>query len=176
VVVIGGGMTAIDAATQVKLLGAENVTIVYRRGKADMSASNHEQDVAQTRGVLIRHGLKPIGLDSKAGAVTGVTFEYTTSQNGKHVGTGETMTIPCDQVFTAIGQTLKATDLQGAGLTMEKGRIKIDGSRKTSLDTVWAGGDCVAGGDDLTVSAVEDGKQAGMAIDRFLMGQSQATN
>ena len=176
VVVIGGGMTAIDAAAQVKLLGAENVTIVYRRGKADMSASEYEQDVAQTRGVLIRHNLKPIKVESKAKAVTAVTFEYTTSLNGKVVGTGETMTIACDQVFTAIGQVLKASDLAKAGLEMEAGRIKIDYSRQTSLTDVWAGGDCVAGGDDLTVSAVEDGKQAGLAIDRYLAKSVHKSN
>jgi dihydropyrimidine dehydrogenase (NAD+) subunit PreT len=176
VVVIGGGMTAIDAATQVKLLGAENVTIVYRRGKADMSASEYEQDVAQTRGVLIRHNLKPIKLESQGKAVTAVSFEYTSSQNGKLVGTGETMTIPCDQVFTAIGQILKASDLTDAGLTMEKGRIKIDAHRLTSLSNVWAGGDCVDGGDDLTVSAVEDGKQAGLAIDGYLVALAAKTN
>ncbi|MGL4636071.1 MAG: NAD(P)-dependent oxidoreductase [Beijerinckiaceae bacterium] len=171
VVVIGGGMTAIDAATQAKLLGAENVTIVYRRGKEAMSASEHEQEVAQTRGVLIRHNLMPVELmgkgRGKSKSVTHARFEYTAVKRGKLVGTGETMEIPCDQVFTAIGQTLVEADLGKAGLAMEKGRIKVDAMRSTSLKGVWAGGDCIAGGEDLTVAAVEDGKQAAIAIDRF---------
>ncbi len=51
---------------------------------------------------------------------------------------------------------------------MEKGRLKVDAERRTSLAGVWAGGDCIAGGEDLTVAAVEDGKQAGISIDRAL--------
>ena len=59
VVVIGGGMTAIDAAVQSKLLGAEEVTICYRRGKEHMNASEFEQDLAASKGVTIRHWLQP---------------------------------------------------------------------------------------------------------------------
>ena len=172
VVVIGGGMTAIDAATQAKLLGAENVTIVYRRGKDAMSASPYEQDVAQTRGVLIRHNLMPVKLktDGKGQdkAVAGVTFEYTAVKGGKLSGTGETMLIPCDQVLVAIGQTLAAADIGASGIVLEKGRIKVDRHRRTSVTGVWAGGDCVAGGDDLTVAAVEDGKRAAASISAAL--------
>ena len=68
VLVIGGGMTAIDAATQAKLLGAECVTIAYRRAKADMPASPYEQDVAQVRGVLIRENLMPVAVESRNGS------------------------------------------------------------------------------------------------------------
>ena len=56
VVVIGGGMTAIDIAVQSKALGAEEVTMVYRRGQEHMNASRYEQEFAQTRGVTIRTG------------------------------------------------------------------------------------------------------------------------
>ena len=59
VVVLGGGMTAIDAAVQAKLLGAEEVTICYRRGKEHMNASEFEQDLASSKGVIIRHWLAP---------------------------------------------------------------------------------------------------------------------
>jgi dihydropyrimidine dehydrogenase (NAD+) subunit PreT len=176
VVVIGGGMTAIDAATQAKLLGAETVTIVYRRGKDAMAASAYEQEVAQTRGVLIRHNLMPVKLvtegKGKDRSVSGVTFEYTQIKGGKLTGTGETMTIPCDQVFTAIGQTLVERDLDKAGIALEKGRIKVSATRQTALAMVWAGGDCIAGGQDLTVTAVEDGKIAAAAIQAALMQSS----
>src|SRR5207248_10302457 len=59
VVVIGGGMTAIDIAIQTKLLGAEDVTVVYRRGPEEMKASRYEQELAQTKGVRIKHWLVP---------------------------------------------------------------------------------------------------------------------
>jgi glutamate synthase (NADPH/NADH) small chain len=102
-----------------------------------------------------------------------VTFEYTTVKAGKLEGTGETLTIPCDQVLVAIGQTLLASDLADAGLALDKGRIKVDRNRRTSLPDVWAGGDCVAGGQDLTVAAVEDGKRAAAAIIGALGGKAR---
>jgi glutamate synthase (NADPH/NADH) small chain len=175
VVVIGGGMTAIDAATQAKLLGAETVTIVYRRGPEAMGASEYERSVAQTRGVLIRHALMPVEAGVGAdGAVSSLTFEYTTIRDGKLVGTGEMATLPCDQVLVAIGQSLLADDLAGSGLAMAKGRIAVDAARATSLPGVFAGGDCVAGGEDLTVVAVEDGKVAARAIDAWLAAKTKA--
>jgi glutamate synthase (NADPH/NADH) small chain len=168
VVVIGGGMTAIDAATQAKRLGAEEVTIVYRRGAEAMNASRYEQELAQTDGVLIRHWLKPVALASPAGVTTGIIFEYTKVADGRLVGTGERLTLACDQVFKAIGQRLDDAAEDLIALALKDGRIGVDGERRTSLGGVWAGGDCVAGGDDLTVVAVEDGKQAALSIDRAL--------
>lgn len=168
IVVIGGGMTAIDVATQAKRLGAEEVTIVYRRGAEAMNASRYEQELAQTDGVLIRHWLKPVEINARGGVTTGVTFEYTRLENGRLVGTGERLTLACDQVFKAIGQRLDDTLAGVAALTLQNGRIGVDAERRTSLPKVWAGGDCVAGGEDLTVVAVEDGKQAALSIDRAL--------
>ena len=172
VVVIGGGMTAIDIACQTKRLGAEEVTIVYRRGQEQMSASGKEQDWAQTTGVLIRHWAKPVRIVTESGAVGAVEFEYTKAgKGGKLTGTGERFTIAADMVFKAIGQALVPDPLVEGGkqvLEMEDGRIAVDAGRHTSLEGVWAGGDCVAGGQDLTVAAVEDGKQAALAIDAWL--------
>ncbi len=65
-------------------------------------------------------------------------------------------------VFKAVGQRFAAPALDGVALA--HGRIAVDGERRTSLAGVWAGGDCVAGGQDLTVVAVEDGKRAAMSI------------
>jgi dihydropyrimidine dehydrogenase (NAD+) subunit PreT len=173
IVVIGGGMTAIDIATQTKRLGAENVTIAYRRGKAGMNASDYEQDLAQTNGVTIRHWLKPAAIKHADGKLVSVDLEYTREENGKLIGTGEITALPCDQLFAAIGQVFVAGDVDGAALAMEKGRIKVDVERRTSLAGVWAGGDCIAGGQDLTVAAVEDGKQAGLSIDRSLRAKAR---
>ncbi len=172
IVVIGGGMTAIDIATQTKRLGAEVVTIAYRRGKAQMNASEYEQDLAQTNGVTIRHWLKPKRLVTEHGKVTGIELEYTKDAGGQLVGTGETTTIACDQVFAAIGQTFIPADVNGVAVALEKGRLKVDAERRTSVPGLWAGGDCVAGGKDLTVASVEDGKQAALSIDRSLKAKA----
>jgi len=171
VVVIGGGMTAIDIASQSKRLGAEDVTIVYRRGAEQMPASAHEQQFAQTTGVRIKHWAKPIRLIEHGNGVKEVEFEDTRlDAQGRVTGTGETFTLAADAVFKAIGQKLAPAALDGAAdtLKLEKGRIVVDPDRKTSLDDVWAGGDCVHGGQDLTVAAVADGRIAGDAINAFL--------
>ena len=168
VVVIGGGMTAIDVATQVKLLGAENVTICYRRGVENMNASEYEQEVAQTNGVSIRHWLQPHSLEVTDGVISAITMEYTGQANGSLKGTGETIRIDADQVFKAIGQSPVTDILKNADLSFEKGRIVVDENRKTSNPKIWAGGDCVAGGEDLTVVSVEDGKLAAEDIHKML--------
>ena len=164
VVVIGGGNTAIDIAIQIKKLGAEDVTIAYRRGSENMSATHHEQEFAQISGVKIKHWVKPVKLVGAGGAITGIELEYTRLRDGKLEGTGETFTLECDQLFKAIGQTLTAPE----GLTTTKGKIVVDSDFKTGMPKVWAGGDCVASGTDLTVQSVEDGKRAAHAIDRAL--------
>ena len=86
VVVIGGGMTAIDAAVQSKLLGAEEVTICYRRGKEHMNASEFEQDLAATKGVSIRHWLQPKRVVVLSGKVAGIELEYTALRDGRLAG------------------------------------------------------------------------------------------
>lgn len=165
VVVIGGGNTAIDIAIQIKKLGAEDVTIAYRRAPDNMSATEHEQEFAQVSGVKIKHWVRPVALIGKNGAIAGVELEYTRiGLDGKLEGTGETFTIECDQLFKAIGQTLTAPQ----GLTTAKGKIVVDGDFKTGMAKVWAGGDCIASGTDLTVQSVQDGKLAAHAIDRAL--------
>jgi dihydropyrimidine dehydrogenase (NAD+) subunit PreT len=171
VVVIGGGMTAIDAAVQSKLLGAEDVTIVYRRGQAEMKASLWEQDLAKTRGVRVMHWARPLRLVADAaGNVHAVALERTRMEDHRLVGTGEILTLPADMVFKAIGQTFVPGPLNGSGgeIRLEGGRIAVDEERRTSMAGVWAGGDCAAGGEDLTVAAAQDGKLAAESIHRAL--------
>jgi dihydropyrimidine dehydrogenase (NAD+) subunit PreT len=167
VVVIGGGMTAVDAAIQSKLLGAEEVTMIYRRGKEQMNASEYEQDLASSKGVLIRHWLKPREIIAQDGKVTAIELEYTHIENGALVGTGQTVTIACDQVLTAIGQKLDLSDINA--LKIEGGKIAVDAEGRTTVSGVWAGGDCALGGDDLTVSAAAMGRDAAESINRTLM-------
>jgi glutamate synthase (NADPH/NADH) small chain len=156
VVVIGGGMTAIDIAVQSRHLGAQQVHMVYRRGPEKMSASVFEQALAQTSGVTIHHRAPPkriLGDDH----VTGVEFE---TDDGKFV-------LYADMVFKAIGQ-----QMEGIGdLDMDNGRMVVNEGHRTSHEKVWAGGDCVVGGNDLTVSAVQHGKVAAIDIDRHLREQ-----
>ncbi|WP_299191545.1 NAD(P)-dependent oxidoreductase [uncultured Litoreibacter sp.] len=166
VVVIGGGMTAVDAAVQSKLLGAENVTIAYRRGRDAMSASRFEQDLAASHGVNILFNVQPKEVHGN-GAAAEVEFEYTTTDNGKLKGTGETFRIKADQVFKAIGQTLDGVP---DGLDQDGGKIAVTGAGQTSIQGVWAGGDCAFGGDDLTVTAVAEGRDAAEDIHSTLMG------
>ncbi|MDA8770837.1 NAD(P)-dependent oxidoreductase [Planktomarina temperata] len=165
VVVIGGGMTAVDAAVQSKLLGAEQVTIAYRRGREAMSASRYEQDLAASHGVKLLFNVQPVKLET-VGTGTALVLEYTATNNTRLTGTGETVRIAADQVFSAIGQTL-ATD---GGLALDGRKIAVTGAGRTSRDRVWAGGDCASGGDDLTVTAVAEGRDAAMDIYATLMG------
>ena len=168
IVVIGGGMTAVDAAVQSKLLGAEEVTMVYRRGKEQMNASGFEQDLAASKGVTIRHWLAPKRVVVEGGKVAGIELSYMAlDASGNLKPTGETTTIACDQVFKAIGQTL-ATD--GEGVIIAGGKIEVDAEGRTSMAKVWAGGDCATGGDDLTVTAVAEGRDAAESINRYLSG------
>ena len=175
VVVIGGGMTAIDIADQSKRLGAEHVTLVYRRGIDRMAASAYEQELAKIDGVKIICNAQPHRLIGEAGAIAAVEFEYTeTDGDGRLRGTGEKFTLDADVLFKAIGQ--KFAPEAAAGLTLDGGRITVDEERRTSMAGVWAGGDCVAGGQDLTVAAVEDGKIAARSIDSVLCAANGGTN
>jgi len=167
VVVIGGGMTAVDAAVQSKLLGAEDVTMVYRRGPDAMSASTYEQQWAQKNGVRIKHWGAPQQMLVADGQVRGVRFVRTALQGERLVDTGECFDIEADMVLTAIGQVFEAQPL-GLQLALNDGRIATDAEGRTSHPKIWAGGDCRAGGRDLTVEAVEHGKVAAIAIDRTL--------
>jgi glutamate synthase (NADPH/NADH) small chain len=163
VMVIGGGMTAIDVATQAHLLGAQEVTIAYRRGRDQMNASEVEQNQSTSKGVNIRHWMKPVEVTRSDSGSLFVKMEYTGLSGGRLAGTGKFQTFEVDQLFKAIGQTLEAGDAL-AGITLEKGRIKVDASFRTSNPSVWAGGDCTAGGDDLTVTAVAQGRDAAESI------------
>lgn len=162
VVVIGGGMTAVDAAVQAKLLGALNVTLVYRRGRDRMNASVYEQDLAASKGVRIVTHAVPKAVHGN-GAVREIEFEYV---DDAMKGTGQMLRLAADQVFKAIGQTL-----EGDGLPELEGRkIKVDTAGRTSVKGIWAGGDCASGGDDLTVTAVAEGRDAAMDMHSVLAG------
>ncbi|MFN3263160.1 MAG: NAD(P)-dependent oxidoreductase [Pikeienuella sp.] len=161
VVVIGGGMTAVDAAVQAKKLGAETVTLAYRRGREKMNASRWEQDLAATSGVRILANAAP-----KGRANGGIVLALTEDGPEGLKETGETITLEADQILAAIGQKLDAA----FGLAAAGGKIAVTGAGRTSLPGVWAGGDCATGGDDLTVTAVAEGRDAAEDIHAMLTG------
>ena len=136
-----------------------------------MGASRFEQELAQKSGVTIHHWAAPSGLAADASGPVTIGLEKTELDgSGKLVGTGETFSLEADVVVNAIGQKLddETTGDALAELKFQGGRIVVDESQATSLQDVWAGGDCVVGGDDLTVSAVQHGKVAAIAIDRAI--------
>jgi glutamate synthase (NADPH/NADH) small chain len=156
VVVIGGGMTAIDAAVQSRALGADEVTVCYRGPREKMKASAYEQEVAKSRGVSLRYDMNPVKIHAEGGKVTAVEFS-------RH---GERVVIACDQVFKAIGQAFVSH--VAPAIELSGGRIMVDGEGRTSHPGIWAGGDCVNAGEDLTVTAVAQGRDAAMSIHRAL--------
>jgi glutamate synthase (NADPH/NADH) small chain len=141
--------------------------MVYRRGREHMKASLYEQEFAQTRGVVVRYWSRPRRLLARDGRVRAIEFE---------TPAGETYVLDADVVFKAIGQKVLWEPLAEAAelLELRGERIVVDEQCRTSLAGVWAGGDCVHGGEDLTVSAVQDGKVAALSIDRSLRAGSVA--
>ncbi len=166
VVVIGGGMSAIDAAIQAKLLGAQNVTICYRRGAEKMGASEYEQNLALSKGVIIKHYYAPRKIKTKNGKVVEVEFDIVTEKNGELIKTGEKISLKADQIFKAIGQKLNTENL--SGIKLKSGRILVDEEMRTSEKMIFAGGDCIFGGEDLTVTAAANGRDAAIAINKQL--------
>jgi glutamate synthase (NADPH/NADH) small chain len=173
VVVIGGGNTAIDAAVQSRKLGAEQVTLAYRRGAAQMSATWAEQEYARTQGVALVEWMKPLRITGDT-HVQAVEFERTAlDASGALHGTGEILRVEADMVLKAIGQKLLPEGVDELQLAAAGARIAVNADGATSIAGVFAGGDCAGHiAMDLTVQAVQDGKLAARAIDRYLANQS----
>jgi glutamate synthase (NADPH/NADH) small chain len=176
VVVIGAGNTAVDCATIAKRLGAERVTMVYRRTQKEMTAYPHEFEFAKKEGIEFRFLTQPVEVLVQDGKVTGL--RCVRMQLGAPDATGRPapvpvpgseFVLPCDQVVKAIGQEKPAV-AKLLDLETEKGFIKVDQDYQTSLPGVYAGGDCIrAKGSASTVMAVQDGKLAARAIHRKLV-------
>ncbi len=186
IIVIGGGNTAVDIASQMKRLGAEDVTLVYRRGPNEMGATQHEQEIVQNDGVKIKYWASPKKINVKNGAVCSVTFNYTNRNNHSPANaqnnfnklnlTEETFTLDADMVFKAIGQKMslsstvnpKLNSKLNSHLKIEKNRIVVNHNQETSIKNVYAGGDCTNLGQDLTVQAVHEAKMAAKNIHLML--------
>ena len=171
--VLGAGNTAVDMAVQIRRLGADEVTLVYRRGFEAMSATGHEIAIAKLNGVRIRTWASPLEvLLDDAGRVAGMRFEETRMDEGRLARTGAFIDIAADAVFKAIGQAMAEpppADSLAQGLWQGGERIAVDASLRTRVPGIYAGGDCVASGQDLTVQAVQHGKLAALAIHNALV-------
>lgn len=181
VVVIGAGNTAIDCATIAKRLGAEQVTMVYRRTAAEMTAYPHEVDFVRKEGVEFRFLAQPARVLADSGRVTGLNCLHmelgTADASGRrvpHPVNGTEFTIPTDQIVKAVGQEKPALAVL-LGLALDKGYIRVNSDFETSLPGIFAGGDCIrAQNAASTVMAVQDGKLAAAAIERRIASRKGA--
>ncbi|MEZ5176570.1 MAG: NAD(P)-dependent oxidoreductase [Acidimicrobiia bacterium] len=175
VAVIGGGNTAVDAATQAAMSGAARVHLVYRRGRAEMGGYPHDVDRALAQGVEFVHWSTPVRIEG-SGSVEGLTCIRTEIAPDGSVATinGTEFSIPVDRVLRATGQAKRTAFLGGLpGVEIdERGRVIVDEHHRTGNTSVWAGGDCVNGGKEV-VNAVEHGKVAARSIDATLRASSR---
>ncbi len=176
VIVIGAGNTAIDCATIARRLGAERVTMLYRRTENEMTAYPHEYDFVKREGVTFWFLAQPIRVDHKDGVVTGLECVRISLGDPDSTGRpspqpipGSTMILPADQIVKAIGQH-KPSLASVLNLKTEKGFILVDDNFETSAPGIFAGGDCVrAHGSASTVMAVQDGKLAARSLHQRLV-------
>jgi NADPH-dependent glutamate synthase beta subunit-like oxidoreductase len=178
VVVIGGGNTAMDAARSALRLGAE-VTILYRRSRAEMPAIAEEIEEALAEGIKIRYLTAPIELLTENGQVAGlkcVKMELgEPDESGRRRPVpivGSEYTIEGDTVIPALGQEADLSFLEAESwkLEVKRGRIVIDKAGLTTGEGIFAGGD-VATPFGTVTHAVGSGKRAALAIDKYLRGE-----
>ncbi|MEK7226400.1 MAG: FAD-dependent oxidoreductase, partial [Bacteroidota bacterium] len=173
VAVIGMGMTAIDAATQAKRLGAKEVTMVYRRTEAEKPCTQVELDIARLDGCEVIWLAAPQKIKGSQGKVKQLVCsvmklgEPDVSGRRSPVDTGETFSLDVDMVIKAAGQVPFEKIVKKARLDNKNGKIVINENCATNIKGVFAGGDAVNGGKEV-VDAVQAGKDGARAILKFL--------
>jgi glutamate synthase (NADPH/NADH) small chain len=173
VAVIGMGMTAIDAATQAKRLGAKEVTLVYRRTQDEMPCTEVELNIAKMDGCNIIWLASPKEVIATNGKVSKLVCsviqlgEPDSSGRRSPVETNETITLEVDMVIKAAGQVPFENLVNTNKINNQKGKVVIDRNTSTSIKGVFAGGDCVNGGKEV-VDAVQAGKDGAAAILDYL--------
>ncbi len=171
IAIIGGGNTAIDAATVSKRLGASSVTMFYRRGPERMTAYGFEVEFAKAEGVEFRFNVLPNRVIVEGGKVTGLELIRTDPAGTARPVPGTEYVIPIDNVIPAIGQSKFASLLDSFGVVHEHGVAVVDDAMRTNNPKVFAAGDCMfrAGASDaMVVEAAERGKTAAKTIDAAL--------
>lgn len=173
VAVIGMGMTAIDAATQAKRLGAKHVTLIYRRTEAEMPCTQHELDIAKLDGCEIIWLAAPKEIIGQNGKVTQLICdvmklgEVDAGGRRSPIPTGETFSLNVDMVIKAAGQIPFESLVSQEQIEHKQGKITVKEKTATNLKGVFAGGDCVNGGKEV-VDAVQAGKDGAAAIMRYI--------
>ncbi len=178
VAVIGMGMTAIDAATQAKRLGAKEVTLIYRRTQEEMPCTEHELNIAKLDGCNIIWLAAPKEIKGEGGKVTQLICdlmqlgEPDASGRRSPVATGETITLDVDMVIKAAGQMPFESLVNKNQLENKSGKVSVKEKTATNLTGVFAGGDCVNGGKEV-VDAVQAGKDGSVAILQYLVAHKE---
>ena len=183
VVIVGGGNAAIDAARTAARLGAESVTVLYRRTREQMPAYEEEIEEAELEGVKLQLLTSPEAILSEKGKVVGIQCKKMKlgafDRSGRRrpvAGEEELFTIDCDQIIAAIGQRVDLESLLGKTTlhVNRSGYLAADAlQRQTSQSWIFAGGDVVLGPASV-IEAVADGEKAGAGIDQFLTGENHA--
>ena len=174
VAVIGMGMTAIDAATQAKRLGASDVTLVYRRTQAEMPCTQKELDIAKLDGCIITWLASPKEIIGSSGKVTQLVCDVMKlgepdgSGRRSPIVSGETFTLDVDMVIKAAGQMPFQSLVNDNNIENNNGKVAVEGKSKTNFNNVFAGGDCVNGGREV-VDAVQAGKDGAAAIVKYII-------
>ncbi len=174
VVVIGLGMTAIDAATQAKRLGAKDVTIVYRRTENEKPCTDVELDIAKLDGCNMEYLAAPKEVYADNGNVKSLVCsrmklgDADASGRRSPVETGETFEIECDMIIKAAGQTPFEGLISSYELQNSYGKVSVNSAYETNWKGVFAGGDCINGGKEV-VNAAQDGKLAARSILEYMM-------
>ena len=173
VAVIGMGMTAIDAATQSKRLGASEVTLIYRRTEEEKPCTQVELDIARLDGCNFIWLASPKEIIAENGKVKQLVCtkmklgEPDASGRKSPIATDETISIEVDMVIKAAGQIPFEELVQKQGLNNQHGKIKVEKGTATNMEGVFAGGDCTNGGKEV-VNAVQEGKDAAEEILKYL--------
>lgn len=174
VIVVGAGNTAIDAATEAARLGAEEVTIVYRRGKDEMPAYEFEYELALQDRVRFRWFTQPVEVMGN-GKVTGLRCQRMQPGEPDSSGRPRPVPVPGSEFVIEADMVIKATGQENhdnlfssiSGLHVERGLVLVNAEYQTSNPRYFAGGDCINGGQEV-VNAVAHGKAAAKGIDRWL--------
>ncbi len=177
VCVVGGGNTAIDAVRTAVRLGAEKVTLIYRRTEKEMPAEPDEIRDSKAEGVEFRFLAAPVEVVSEGGRVVGIKVQNMALGEPDASGRrspvaieGSTDIIPCDSVISAIGQRVVAEDIDSVELTKKSTIAADETTYMTSLDGVFAAGDVINKGPDIAIRAIAGGKCAARAIDCWFKG------
>ena len=179
VIVLGGGNTAMDCCRSARRLGGTNVKVIVRSGFDEMKASPWEKEDALHEGIPILNFHVPKTFEHNNGKLTGMTFEVVRAeydaQGRRHLlPTGEPdVLVPCDVVLIAVGQENAFPWIEpDLGIAFDRWGLPqlTEGTFQSTLPQVFFGGDAAYGPKNI-ITAVAQGHEAAVSIDRFLHGE-----